>query len=77
MFRLAAKIISLVIILAVALCAILYVTAKPVTEREAKQLAIQRLQRSGEQLRFDASVFVGPTMTHKDQIRVLVSVAFY
>lgn len=40
--------------------ATLYLTRKPVTQEEATALAIQRLQRSGERLKFDPSHFRGP-----------------
>jgi hypothetical protein len=39
----------------------LYLVRKPVTQDEALAFATQRLQRSGQQLRFDPSLFTGPT----------------
>lgn len=46
---------------------VLFLTAKPVTEKDAQRIATQEVSRSAEQLRFDASVFRGPELIDVQQ----------
>jgi ABC-type uncharacterized transport system YnjBCD permease subunit len=62
MIRRAMKILGLVIVLVASAWVGLFLTAKTVTLEEAEQIAIQKVQRSAERLRFNAAVFRGPEL---------------
>jgi hypothetical protein len=56
------KILGVVIVLVASAWVGLFLTAKTVTLEEAEQIAIQKVQRSAERLRFNAAVFRGPEL---------------
>ena len=63
MIRIAMKVLGVAMALVVGVLGWLYLTAKPVTEKEATRLATEEVYRSGQQLGFDPSIFQGPEAT--------------
>lgn len=54
------KIVGVIIGLTLGAWAFFLITAKPITKEQAEAIATEEVRRSGEQLRFDTSVFRGP-----------------
>lgn len=63
MVRIVKKVLGVGAALVVGVWGWLYLTAKPVTEREARRIATEEVLRSGQQLGFDPSIFQGPQPT--------------
>jgi len=62
MVRWAIGIVSVLAALIVGTWGVLSLTAQPVTQEEARSIAIAQVHRSGQQLHFDPSVFEGPKL---------------
>jgi hypothetical protein len=62
MVRWAIRILGVLAALIVGTWAVLSLMVKPVTQEEARSIAIAQVHRSGQQLRFNASVFEGPQL---------------
>jgi hypothetical protein len=54
------KIVGVIVGLAIGAWAFFFITGKPITKEQAEAIAANEVRRSGEQLRFDTSVFHGP-----------------